>query len=168
MILDRRRLAPIIERLKRAGTRNVQVHDERNGLLPLRSKFDKVLVDAPCTGTGTWRRRPDTKWRLTQKNLDERTSQQQEALAQAGEFVRPGGMLLYVTCSVLPEENETQVNRFAANNPDFEVVEALSSWEKLFGSDAPKPRSSDGKTITLTPASTDTDGFFFCRLQRKR
>ncbi|MDL2404735.1 RsmB/NOP family class I SAM-dependent RNA methyltransferase [Rhizobium calliandrae] len=164
---DRRRLAPIIERLKRAGTRNVQVHDERSGLLPLRGKFDKVLVDAPCTGTGTWRRRPDTKWRLTQKNLDERTSQQQEALAQAGEFVRPGGMLLYVTCSVLPEENEMQVNRFTANNPDFEVVEALSSWEDLFGSDAPMPHSSDGKTITLTPASTDTDGFFFCRLRRK-
>ncbi|MDL2400011.1 RsmB/NOP family class I SAM-dependent RNA methyltransferase [Rhizobium mayense] len=164
---DRRRLAPIIERLKRAGTRNVQVHDEKSGLLPLRGKFDKVLVDAPCTGTGTWRRRPDTKWRLTQKNLDERTSQQQEALAQAGEFVRPGGMLLYVTCSVLPEENEMQVNRFAANNPDFEVVEALSSWENLFGSDTPKPHSSDGKTITLTPASTDTDGFFFCRLRRK-
>ena len=164
---DRRRLAPIIERLKRAGTRNVQVHDERNGLLQLRGKFDKVLVDAPCTGTGTWRRRPDTKWRLTQKNLDERTSQQQEALAQAGEFVRPGGALLYVTCSVLPEENEAQVNRFAAQNPDFEVVETLGSWGKLFGKDAPKPRSSDGKTITLTPASTDTDGFFFSRLQRK-
>ncbi|GES42971.1 MFS transporter [Rhizobium dioscoreae] len=164
---DRRRLAPIIERLKRAGTRNVQVHDDRNGLLQLRGKFDKVLVDAPCTGTGTWRRRPDTKWRLTQKNLDERTSQQQEALAQAGEFVRPGGALLYVTCSVLPEENEAQVNRFAAQNPDFEVVETLSSWETLFGKDAAKPRSSDGKTITLTPASTDTDGFFFSRLQRK-
>lgn len=164
---DRRRLAPIIERLKRAGTRNVQVHDDRNGLLQLRGKFDKVLVDAPCTGTGTWRRRPDTKWRLTQKNLDERTSQQQEALAQAGEFVRPGGALLYVTCSVLPEENEAQVNRFAAQNPDFEVVETLGSWGKLFGKDAPKPRSSDGKTITLTPASTDTDGFFFSRLQRK-
>ena len=164
---DRRRLAPIIERLKRAGTRNVQVHDDRNGLLPLRGKFDKVLVDAPCTGTGTWRRRPDTKWRLTQKNLDERTSQQQEALAQAGEFVRPGGSLFYVTCSVLPEENEAQVNRFASQNPDFDVVEALSSWEKLFNKDTPRPRSSDGKTITLTPASTDTDGFFFCRLQRK-
>ncbi|KAA1185650.1 RsmB/NOP family class I SAM-dependent RNA methyltransferase [Rhizobium tropici] len=164
---DRRRLAPIIERLKRAGTRNVQVHDERNALLALRGKFDKVLVDAPCTGTGTWRRRPDTKWRLTQKNLDERTSQQQEALAQAGEFVRPGGSLLYVTCSVLPEENEAQVNRFASLNPDFEVVETLSSWEKLFGKDMPRPHSSDGRTITLTPASTDTDGFFFCRLQRK-
>ncbi|PZM12240.1 RsmB/NOP family class I SAM-dependent RNA methyltransferase [Rhizobium tubonense] len=164
---DRKRLAPIIERLKRAGTRNVQVHDDKAGLLALRGRFDKVLVDAPCTGTGTWRRRPDTKWRLNQKNLDERISQQQEALAQAAEFVRPGGMLLYVTCSVLPEENEAQVTRFAASNPEFEIVDALESWSTLFGADTPRPRSSDGKTITLTPASTDTDGFFFCRLRRK-
>jgi 16S rRNA (cytosine967-C5)-methyltransferase len=164
---DRKRLAPIIERLRRAGTRNVQVHDEKNALSALRERCDKVLVDAPCTGTGTWRRRPDTKWRLTQKNLDERIGQQQEALAQAAQFVRVGGMLVYVTCSVLPEENEMQVNRFTANNPDFEIVEALSSWDALFGKGAPKPRSSDGKTITLTPASTDTDGFFFCRMQRK-
>jgi 16S rRNA (cytosine967-C5)-methyltransferase len=164
---DRKRLAPIIERLKRAGTRNVQVHDDKTGLLALRGRFDKVLVDAPCTGTGTWRRRPDTKWRLNQKNLEERISQQQEALAQAAEFVRPGGMLLYVTCSVLPEENETQVARFASDNPEFEIVEALSSWATLFGAEAPRPRTSDEKTITLTPASTDTDGFFFCRLRRK-
>jgi 16S rRNA (cytosine967-C5)-methyltransferase len=164
---DRKRLAPIIERLKRAGTRNVQVHDDKSALTALRDRCDKVLVDAPCTGTGTWRRRPDTKWRLTQKNLDERIGQQQEALAQAAQFVRVGGMLIYVTCSVLPEENEIQVNRFTTNNPEFEIVEALSSWDALFGKNEPKPRSSDGKTITLTPASTDTDGFFFCRMQRK-
>jgi 16S rRNA (cytosine967-C5)-methyltransferase len=164
---DRKRLAPIIERLKRAGTRNVQVHDDKAGLLALLGRFDKVLVDAPCTGTGTWRRRPDTKWRLNRKNLDERVSQQQEALAQAAEFVRPGGILVYVTCSVLPEENEMQVNRFSANNTEFEIVDALESWSTLFGADTPRPRSSDGKTITLTPASTDTDGFFFCRLRRK-
>jgi 16S rRNA (cytosine967-C5)-methyltransferase len=164
---DRKRLAPIIERLKRAGTRNVQVHDDKSALTALRDRCDKVLVDAPCTGTGTWRRRPDTKWRLTQKNLDERIGQQQEALAQAAQFVRGGGMLIYVTCSVLPEENEAQVNRFTADNPEFAIVEALSAWDALFGKDAPRPRSSDGKTITLTPASTDTDGFFFCRMQRK-
>ncbi len=164
---DRKRLAPIIERLKRAGTRNVQVHDDRKGLAGLNDRCDRVLVDAPCTGTGTWRRRPDTKWRLTQKNLDERTAQQQDALGQASAFVRPGGMLIYVTCSVLPEENETQVNRFCADNPGFAIEEALTSWKTLFGANAPQPRSSDGKTITLTPASTDTDGFFFCRMRRK-
>jgi 16S rRNA (cytosine967-C5)-methyltransferase len=164
---DRKRLAPIIERLKRAGTRNVQVHDERSSLTALIGRFDKVLVDAPCTGTGTWRRRPDTKWRLTQKNLDERIGQQQDALSQASEFVRPGGMLIYVTCSVLPEENEAQVTAFTTDNPQFEIVESLSFWSTLFGADAPRPRSSDNKTITLTPASTDTDGFFFCRMRRK-
>lgn len=164
---DRKRLAPIIERLKRAGTRNVQVHDDRNELAALSGRCDRVLVDAPCTGTGTWRRRPDTKWRLTPKNLDERTSQQQDALRQASDFVRPGGELLYVTCSVLPEENETQVNRFVGGNSGFEIVEALSGWNALFGDAAPRPHSSDGKTITLTPASTDTDGFFFCRMRRR-
>ena len=105
---DRKRLAPIIERLKRAGTRNVQVHESTESLASLIGRVDRVLVDAPCTGTGTWRRRPDTKWRLTQKNLEERLAQQEEALAGAAQFVRPGGHLIYVTCSVLPEENEAQ------------------------------------------------------------
>ncbi|MFN7027502.1 MAG: RsmB/NOP family class I SAM-dependent RNA methyltransferase, partial [Pseudorhizobium sp.] len=108
---DRKRLAPIIERLRRAGTRNVQVHDDARQLAALKEKLDVVLVDAPCTGTGTWRRRPDTKWRLTQKNLDERVAQQQDALAEAATFVKPGGNLVYITCSVLPDENEQQIER---------------------------------------------------------
>jgi 16S rRNA (cytosine967-C5)-methyltransferase len=164
---DRKRLAPIIERLKRAGTRNVQVHDNAKALQSLEERCDKVLVDAPCTGTGTWRRRPDTKWRLNAKNLDERTAQQQDALKQASAYVRRGGELIYVTCSVLPQENEEQVRAFTAANPEFEITSALTGWDQLFGKDSPRPRSSDGKTVTLTPASTDTDGFFFCRMQRK-
>jgi len=164
---DRKRLAPIIERLKRAGTRNVQVHEDMSSLAPLKSRFDRVLVDAPCTGTGTWRRRPDTKWRLTEKNLEERVLQQQEALANASAFVRPGGFLLYVTCSILPQENEDQVHGFCAANPDFDILPATDTWQKLFGADKPQPWSRDGKTVTLTPASTDTDGFFFCAMGRK-
>jgi 16S rRNA (cytosine967-C5)-methyltransferase len=164
---DRKRLAPIIERLKRAGTRNVQVHDRLEGLKPFTGKFDRVLVDAPCTGTGTWRRRPDTKWRLTQKNLEERLGQQQEALAGASTFVRPGGHLIYVTCSVLPEENEAQVYAFCEGNPEFEILSAADAWADLFGTDKKQPWSADMKTVTLTPASTDTDGFFFCLMGRK-
>ncbi len=163
---DRKRLAPIIERLRRAGTRNVQVHDGAAGLEGLKERCDKVLVDAPCTGTGTWRRRPDTKWRLTRKNLEERLAQQQQALDQASAYVRPGGMLLYITCSILPEENEAQVNRFCERHPEYAIVPVLDDWTRLFGADAPRPCSRDGATVTLTPASTDTDGFFFCRLQR--
>jgi 16S rRNA (cytosine967-C5)-methyltransferase len=164
---DRKRLAPIIERLKRAGTRNVQVHESLSSLSPLAGRFDRVLVDAPCTGTGTWRRRPDTKWRLTEKNLEERLTQQQEALANASAFVRPGGFLLYVTCSILPQENEEQVHGFCKANPDFEIQPVAETWSRLFGADKPKPRSRDGRTVTLTPASTDTDGFFFCAMSRK-
>ena len=163
---DRKRLAPIIERLRRAGTRNVQVHDGRSALDALKERCDKVLVDAPCTGTGTWRRRPDTKWRLTRKNLEERLTQQQEALEQASAYVRPGGSLLYITCSILPEENEAQVNRFCKQHPEYGIAPALDDWTRLFGADAPQPRSRDGATVTLTPASTGTDGFFFCRMQR--
>ena len=163
---DRKRLAPIIERLKRAGTRNVQVHDNIKSLESFHGKFDRVLVDAPCTGTGTWRRRPDTKWRLNQKNLDERVAQQQEALEQAAVFVRPGGALIYITCSVLPEENEAQVTRFCAEHPEFSISSSFGTWDQMFGATAPRPRSSDGKTITLTPASTDTDGFFFANMKR--
>ncbi|UXS02929.1 RsmB/NOP family class I SAM-dependent RNA methyltransferase [Agrobacterium tumefaciens] len=165
---DRKRLAPIIERLKRAGTRNVQVHDRASGLAPFTEKFDRVLVDAPCTGTGTWRRRPDTKWRLTQRNLEERVGQQAEALDQAKVFVRPGGELLYVTCSVLPEENERQVRRFCDENPEFSMGSAVARWTSVFGAQARKPHSADNETVTLTPATTDTDGFFFSVMKRKQ
>ena len=125
---DRKRLAPIIERLKRAGTRNVQVHDSLRGIESLKGHVDRVLVDAPCTGTGTWRRRPDTKWRLTLRNLQERVAQQQEALSEAAAYVRRGGELLYVTCSVLPEENDAQATAFCAANPEFEVAPTLDGW----------------------------------------
>ncbi|QLF69143.1 RsmB/NOP family class I SAM-dependent RNA methyltransferase [Peteryoungia desertarenae] len=164
---DRKRLAPIIERLKRAGTHNVQVHDNPKSLAALKDRFDQVLVDAPCTGTGTWRRRPDTKWRLTDRNLQERIVQQQEALAEAARFVKPGGSLLYVTCSVLPTENDDQVEQFCRDNPGFEIVPVLDQWTRLFGKEAPTPRSKDGQTVTLSPASMDTDGFFFCRMKRR-
>ncbi|CAD7051621.1 MFS transporter [Pseudorhizobium endolithicum] len=163
---DRKRLAPIVERLRRAGTRNVQVHDDVRQLDALKEKLDVVLVDAPCTGTGTWRRRPDTKWRLTSRNLEERVAQQQEALGEASAFVKPGGSLVYVTCSVLPEENERQIERFCGEHPAFSAEAVTDEWNTLFGADTPRPRSRDGRMLTLTPASTETDGFFFCRMRR--
>ncbi|MDB5524142.1 MAG: sun [Rhizobium sp.] len=164
---DRKRLAPIIERLRRAGTRNVQVQEHEKSLIPLKGKFDRVLVDAPCTGTGTWRRRPDTKWRLTQKNLDERIGQQREALEKAAAYVRPGGYLCYVTCSVLPEENQGQIAAFLQSGHGFEAVSALENWNTLFGHLPVKPHTSDGQTLTLSPAATDTDGFYFAMLRRQ-
>jgi 16S rRNA (cytosine967-C5)-methyltransferase len=164
---DRKRLAPIIERLKRAGTRNVQVHDSHAALKPLTGKFDRVLIDAPCTGTGTWRRRPDTKWRLTEKNLAERIAQQREVLDAASAYVKPGGHLAYVTCSLLPEENQQQVQAFLADNPAFELSSSLADFARLTGQDMLKPISADGTGITLSPAVSDTDGFYFCMVRRR-
>lgn len=165
---DRKRLAPIVERLRRAGTRNVQVHDDVRQLDTLKEKLDVVLVDAPCTGTGTWRRRPDTKWRLTPRNLDERIAQQQQALGEAAAFVKPGGSLVYVTCSILPEENDRQIERFCSEHPAFSPEPVLDDWASLFGQTAPRPRSRDGACLTLTPATVGTDGFFFCRMRKQR
>ncbi len=164
---DKHRLKPIYERIKRAGTRNVQVHAPDDDISPLVGKMDRVVIDAPCTGTGTWRRRPDAKWRLSQENLEKRMQEQEEVLSEAAPFVRPGGFLVYITCSVLPEENESQVYAFCEDNPEFDLLSAGEVWQDLYGFDKRQPWSSDMKCITLTPASTDTDGFFFAVLGRK-
>lgn len=163
---DRKRLAPIIERLKRAGTHNVQVHDNITALKSLLGHFGKVLVDAPCTGTGTWRRRPDTKWRLTDRSLQERVEQQREALNEAATYVRPGGELIYVTCSVLPEENDRQIDVFLESHPDFKPVAMMERWSVVVGDMVVKPVSVNGTSLTLSPATTGTDGFFFAKLKR--
>src|SRR4029453_11490203 len=101
------RLRPIFERLKRAGVRNAQVLSagDEEALKALGARFDVVFVDAPCTGSGVWRRRPDAKWRLRQASLEARIAEQRAALDLARQLVKPGGRLVYVTCSVLPEEN---------------------------------------------------------------
>ena len=164
---DKSRLAPIYERVKRAGLRNVQVHAPQDDLSHLTEKMDRVVVDAPCTGSGTWRRRPDAKWRLTLKNLEERLQQQEEVLSQASPFVKRGGYLIYITCSIFPEENENQVYGFLQENAEFELLSVGEVWEALYGHDKQQPWSSDMKSITLTPASTETDGFFFAVMERR-
>jgi 16S rRNA (cytosine967-C5)-methyltransferase len=164
---DKHRLKPIYERIRRAGTRNVQVHAPDDDLASLVGTMDKVVIDAPCTGSGTWRRRPDAKWRLSPENLERRLQEQEEVLSQGAPFVRPGGCLIYITCSVLPEENENQVYAFCDDNAEFELLSAGEAWQELYGFDKKQPWSSDMKCITLTPASTDTDGFFFAVLGRK-
>ncbi|TNB47422.1 RsmB/NOP family class I SAM-dependent RNA methyltransferase [Martelella lutilitoris] len=166
---DRTRLAPIIERLKRAGTRNVQVHDALDGLSGLEARFDHVLVDAPCTGTGTWRRRPDIKWRLSEKNLEERTAQQAEVLVDAARFVKPGGHLVYVTCSLLPAENQDQITRFlqGETGSSFATVDIDTVWSAVFPGVEARPHLSGSGFATLTPAATGTDGFFCAILVRK-
>lgn len=164
---DKNRLKPIFERLKRAGVRNAQVHGPGDDMSALVGTMDRVVIDAPCTGAGTWRRHPHTKWKLTREALERRLTEQEEVLSEAAPFVKPGGFLCYITCSILPEENENQIAAFIDDNPQFELLSAGEVWQDLFGFDQAQPWSSDMKSITLTPASTGTDGFFFAVLVRK-
>ena len=166
--IDKRRLAPIYDRAMRAGADKIEVRQPPvKSLNDLTGKMDRVLIDAPCSGSGTWRRKPDAKWRLSPETLDVRMNEQAAVLKQAKAYVKPGGLLFYVTCSVFAEENEGQVYPFLDENPDFELLSAGETWEEKIGDDKPKPWSEDGCTITMTPASTNTDGFFFAVMQRK-
>lgn len=166
---DRMRLKPIFERLKRAGARNVQTLRARDtvALEQLGPRFDLVLVDAPCTGTGVWRRRPDAKWRLRPMSLDTRRREQQEVLGRAAGLVKPGGRLVYVTCSLLAAENTEQVAWLKAKHATFESEATASIWPATAAAAA--PRSADGATdsLLLTPRSHDTDGFFVASLKRR-
>jgi len=165
--IDKRRLAPTYERAMRAGASIIKVvPPPAKSLNHLRGKVDRVLVDAPCTGVGTWRRKPDAKWRLTEDALGRRMQEQVKVLDEAQHFVKPGGLLFYVTCSVLAAENEAQVYAFLERTEGFELLSAGEVWEERFGVDARKPWSSDGCTLTLTPASTNTDGFFFAVMEK--
>lgn len=163
---DRQRLAPIFDRLKRAGCRNVQVVAEAAALAPLEGQMDLVLVDAPCTGSGTWRRRPDAKWRLTSRQLEARVAEQAAILDEASRYVKPGGRLAYVTCSVFAEENSAQVTTFLDRMPAFRTVDHAALWRAHFPDAAEAARVDSGPGITLTPARTGTDGFFFAVLER--
>ncbi|MEE9272760.1 MAG: RsmB/NOP family class I SAM-dependent RNA methyltransferase [Robiginitomaculum sp.] len=166
--IDKRRLAPIYQRAMRAGANNIEICQPPIGSLDkLKRKMDRVLVDAPCSGSGTWRRKPDVKWRLSLETLELRIRQQKEILEQAKAYVKPGGLLIYVTCSLFAEENEGQVYGFLEENPDYILLSASEVWEEKVGTDKPKPWSEDGCTLTLTPASTNTDGFFFAVMELK-
>ncbi len=168
---DKHRLAPIFERLRRAGTRNVQVHPAGADLSAQADTMDRVLIDAPCSGSGTWRRHPDAKWRLSDRALADRVAGQAAILDQAARFVRPGGLLFYVTCSILPQENEDQVSAFLERSSEFHTLPAS---EMLAGSgldpdDAKRLAAAVLATahgIQMTPLRTGTDGFFIAALRK--
>jgi 16S rRNA (cytosine967-C5)-methyltransferase len=158
-------------RLQRAGVHNV----ERRGLSSERDPwvkrhagaYDRVLVDAPCTGVGTWRRNPDARWKLTPDYLRELLDLQRRIFDSAARLVKPGGRLIYATCSLLPEENEAQIDAFLAQHQDFKVLPVADVWREAMAKQpdaAPCP--SEGNYLRLTPAQQGTDGFFVAILQR--
>ncbi|MXQ11046.1 RsmB/NOP family class I SAM-dependent RNA methyltransferase [Microvirga makkahensis] len=167
---DTRRLAPIHDRLIRAGVRNVQVRTPRSGadaVTDLNGRIDCVLVDAPCTGVGTWRRNPDAKWRLRPGSLEVRRKEQATVLDRAASLVKPGGRIVYITCSILPEENDEALEGLLQRDPGFDVVKA----DELLASAGLSTLSSfvrmTSHGLQLTPGRTGTDGFFVSCLRRR-
>jgi 16S rRNA (cytosine967-C5)-methyltransferase len=157
------RLEGAVRRLRRAGVHNVERHLVEPGDKWAKRRagtFDRVLVDAPCTGTGTWRRNPDARLRLTANDLAELVAKQAAILDGASRLVRKGGRLVYATCSVLSDENEAQVQGFLSVHPDFSVVPLARAW--TLAGEAP----GAGPYLSLTPHSHGTDGFFAAVLER--
>jgi 16S rRNA (cytosine967-C5)-methyltransferase len=169
---DKRQLAPIYERLSRAGVHNADVRapkGEGDTLSDIKATADLVLIDAPCTGTGTWRRNPDAKWRMRPGALEVRLKDQASVLDRAAALVKPRGRIAYITCSVLPPENNAQVLAFVARHPEFavmppaETVSVLSDKAEQFT--AATLQSPEG--LLMTPHRTGTDGFFVSILRRR-
>jgi 16S rRNA (cytosine967-C5)-methyltransferase len=161
---DRVRLAPIYDRSKRAGTRNVQIRPAGDALDDLAGKLDAVLIDVPCTGTGTWRRRPDSKWRLRPEAVAVRATEQSNLLDTAADLVRPGGRLVYITCSFFPEENTTQIGSFLERRGDYRARES-KAVAATAGLDAASAYLSP-TGVLLSPGRTGTDAFFVAVLER--
>jgi 16S rRNA (cytosine967-C5)-methyltransferase len=166
---DGRRLTPALARLTRSGARNVQLRAPRGTqdvLADLAGHCDLVFVDAPCTGSGTWRRNPDAKWRTRPGALEQRIVQQKAILEQAVIYTKPGGRIAYVTCSVLCEENEERVLDFLQNHGDFGAEEAAISAAQANLPNLARFASPHSVGLRFSPRTADTDGFFVTVLRR--
>ena len=157
------RLKRCAERVRQAGLHNVETRmlssETDQWVKRHRGGFDRVLIDAPCSGTGTWRRNPDARWRAPDLGLDNLVALQTRIMTSAARLVRPGGRLVYATCSLLPVENEARVATFLAAHPAFRLVPLPEAAPQL-------AITSRGDCLSLTPAQHGTDGFFAAVLQR--
>jgi len=164
------RLDRSAQRLRRAGAHNVERRaigpENRKWLKRQAGAFDRVLVDAPCTGTGTWRRNPDGRWTLAPEDLAELVPKQAEILDAAARLVKPGGGLIYATCSILPAENERQIEAFLSRHEDFAVVPVGELWRDLLHTEPPADVAASAY-LRLSPLRHGTDGFFAAALVRK-
>jgi 16S rRNA (cytosine967-C5)-methyltransferase len=165
--VDKQRLAGLTPRLRRSGADNIQPRvldglDDR-WLDKHRGRFDRVLLDVPCSGTGTWRRDPDLRQRLHADRLERYRATQARLLERAAPLVKPGGRLIYATCSLLPAEDEDQVDRFLEAHSGFARLPVGELWPAAIGGDSAVP----GPDLLLTPRRHQTDGFYASILVRR-
>lgn len=166
-----KRLDNIRPRLTRAGVAAdlCLLGQNGGGVEDLNGKADLVFVDAPCSGSGTWRRRPEDAWRLTPEEVERLHALQVRILSQASQLVKPGGRLVYVTCSMLSRENEASIAEFEAAHPAFTplpVATALSEAGLTPAAAETLAAKADGHRLRMSPASTHTDGFFVALYER--
>lgn len=159
--ISAKRLEAIKPRMQRLGIRNIELTDL---VADSDCDFDRFIIDAPCSGTGVWRRSPDAKFRLTPEAVQKLNYAQKEILETAYPKVKSGGWIVYITCSVLREENEDIVAAFLKNKPDMEQVNLREVWERKI--DRPYP-CRDDLHLRLSPLATGTDGFFLTILRKK-
>jgi len=160
---DARRLKQLPPRARRSGASIIRVADQRGGPAWGKGKFDVVFIDAPCSGSGTWRRSPELKWRLTPERLQELIGLQSWLIDDGARHTKPGGRLIYATCSLLTSENEDVCKAFLKRNPNFRIVHAANAWK-----DAGLPQAPQGvgEYFRLSPYRAATDGFFACIIER--
>jgi 16S rRNA (cytosine967-C5)-methyltransferase len=168
-----RRLGELEGRATRAGVDIIQATllpeegEGRQSLLEdLQAAADLVLLDVPCSGTGTWRRNPEVRWRLTAERLDQYRAIQQSLLAEGALLVKPGGRLVYITCSLLEAEDEAQISAFLSAHPDFRLRPYADIWRQEVGGTAPTSLSTLPESLCLSPARHGTDGFFVSLMQK--
>jgi len=170
---SKKRLSGLPPRLKRARAHNVelQVLAENDDLWEQahEGEFDRVLVDAPCSGVGAWRRNPGARWRLTALDVERHAIRQGKILGRVAGLVATGGRLVYATCSLLAEENEDVIAGFLKTHPDFSIVPAPQVWAGTLGRiKGAGPCPGEGEFLHLTPAQNGTDGFFAAILERRQ
>ncbi len=159
--VDAKRLEAIKPRMERLKVKNIELVDF---VADSDKDFDRFVLDAPCSGSGTWRRAPDSKFRLTKEKLFGLTKIQEELLDVAAAKTKIGGRIVYITCSVLEEENEAQIAKFLERHSEFETIDLQMLWEDKIT--APYPCKS-AKWLKMSPIATGTDGFFVCVMKRK-
>ncbi len=161
---DAKRLKQMKPRLKRAGVHNVLMRcikgEQDEALAPYKRTADWVLVDVPCSGSGTWRRNPDGRWRYMEEDIHAFAKKQASILAAASQFVKPGGSIVYSTCSLYSQENEAIIGAFCVDNPDFRIADLPETWNEFYSW-----IEGVGTAIQALPHRHQTDGFFAACLE---
>jgi len=174
MDIDKKRLGELKKRADRAGLRNLQIIRLTTGaekrarqLAAFAGRLDAVLVDAPCSGSGTWRRNPELRWRLGPDRLSEHAARQQALLLEGADLLRPGGQLTYAVCSILPEECEEVIDAVLTGREDLELMDYRRIWSAAGLSNCPESVADAPEALLLSPACHGTDGFFIALIRHR-